>query len=394
MFATISWTNRFKAIILGLGLGLVILNSGNWWRIFTVHVPNCSQSDCIADFTMFYALGALIREDRYSLYDLEKQHAYQKKIAPAERVLPGPYPPITALLISPLSLVSFAHAFLLVTIANLLLLAATLRLLARELSLTRDQAQWLALFALCNFGVQAVVFYGQISALVLYLMARHVTTAKKLQERKAGIWAALLCIKPQFLLVPHFILLLRRHWRGLAAGICISMGLIVGGFLLVGPQATKDYFFLVQHMASEDNEWWNQWRAMHNLRALTIYWLPGNWQAYVWAVGCFGVIASIALVNFKSRETDQDFAARWIVNLLGLLIAIPHLFTHDLTLLILPVALILSLSDARVPIWLGVSLTAIGILPAVNYLLPTIMAGTLVFLFLGGLYLTCHSTRQ
>jgi hypothetical protein len=388
MVASISWSNRFKAIVFGLGLGLALLTSGNWWRILTDHVPLCAQPNCVADFVMFYAQATLSWEDRQSLYDLEKQLAYQKKLAPIEQVLPAVYPPSTFLLMAPLALIPFSTAFLAVTVLNLLLLAATLRLLTRALSLTRDQSQWLALFALCNFGVHAVVFYGQTSALVLYFMTRHIIATKQLQPHNAGAWAGLLCIKPQFLLIPHLVFLLRRNWRGLATGVLISMSLIIGGFALIGLETTKQYFSLAQRMVSADNDWWNQWRAMHNLRALTIYWLPGNWQPYVWAAGCVGVIAAVILINLRAGENPRDFAARWIVNLLGLLIVIPHLFTHDLTLLVVPAALFLSLRDAQVPVWLGVALAAVGLLPAVNYLLPTIMATTLVVLFLCSLRLT------
>jgi len=73
---------------------------------------------------------------------------------------------------------------------------------------------------------------------------------------------------------------------------------------------------------------------------------------------------------------------------------IPHLFTHDLTLLIIPAALLLSLCSAEVPVWQGVALAALGLLPAVNYLLPTIMAATLVALFCVSLALSKSQLRQ
>jgi Glycosyltransferase family 87 len=386
MDTSIAWSNRFKAIVFGLGLGLALLSSGNWWKILTDHVPLCLQPNCVADFVMFHAQAKLAWEDRHSLYDLEKQLAYQKRLAPIEQVLPAVYPPSTFLLMAPLALAPFSTAFLAVTVLNLLLLAATVRRLTRALSLTPDQSQWLSLFTLCNFGVHAVVFYGQTSALVLYLMTRHVIATKQLQARKSGIWAGLLCIKPQFLLMPHLVFLIRRSWRELVIGVLVSTSLILGGFALIGSATTKQYFSLAQRMVSADKDWWNQWRAMHNLRALTIYWLPGNWQPYVWAVGAVGTIAAIILVNLRLGGNSREFATRWIINLLGLLILIPHLFTHDLTLLVLPAALLLSQCGARVPVWVGVGLATIGLLPAVNYLLPTIMALALLLLFIASLF--------
>jgi hypothetical protein len=394
MVAGTSWSNRFKAVVFGLGLGLALLNSGNWWRILTDRVPLCGQPNCVADFVTFHAQGSLFWQDRHSLYDLDKQLEFQKKVAPTERVLPFVYPPITALLFAPFALLPFPAAFLVATLANFLLITASLRRLTTALSLTRDQLQWLVLFALCNFGVQAVVFYGQTSALVLYFMTRHIVATKQRRELNAGAWAGLLCLKPQYLPVPHLVLLLRHNWRGLAVGIVASVTLILGAFALIGPEATRQYFALAQRMVSMDNDWWNQLGVMHNLRALTIYWLPGRWQPYFWAAGCVGVIAALIFTNLRAGEDPRDFAGRWIVNLLGLLIVIPHLFTHDLTLLVIPAALLLSLGAAQVPLGLGLVLSGLGMLPAVNYLLPTIMATTLVALFILSLVLTGARRKQ
>jgi alpha-1,2-mannosyltransferase len=295
--------------------------------------------------------------------------------------LPFVYPPITAALFGPLALIPFPAAFLVMTLANVALLWASLRLLIRHLPLTRDQSHWLMLFTLCNFGAQAVVFYGQTSAIVLFFLTCHVLTHQQANEFKAGIWAGLLCVKPQYLPIPHLVLLLRHRWRGLIVGAAISSALILGAFVLIGAEASKQYFLLAQRMVSADDDWWNQWRSMHNLRALTIYWLPATVQPYVWWAGCALVISSMIVFNLRVNKRADVFAATWIVNILALLIVIPHLFTHDLTLLILPCALFLSRFKDTVPIPLGLGLVILAALPAVNYLLPTIMATALVMLF-------------
>jgi hypothetical protein len=75
------------------------------------------------------------------------------------------------------------------------------------------------------------------------------------------------------------------------------------------------------------------------------------------------------------------------VNCLGLLIVLPHLFTHDLTLLIIPCALLLSLIKPQVTPAIGVGLVTVAILPAINYLIPTVMAVALVTLFTASLFL-------
>ena len=223
-----AWTSRIKAIIVGLGIGLAFLMSVNWWSIYAYRVPKCPHPNCVADFVTFYAQAQLIWDDRRSLYDLDKQLAYQNRIAPVEKVLPFVYPPITAALLAPLALVPFSTAFLLMTIVNLLLVGQSLRLLIRHLSLTTDQSHWLGVFTLCNFGVHAVVFSGQTSALVVYCLTRHVLAQRHDEKPSAGLWAGLLCVKPQYLAIPHFILLLRGRWRELFVGAVVSVTLVIG----------------------------------------------------------------------------------------------------------------------------------------------------------------------
>ena len=375
------WSNRIKAIVFGIGIALALQTGGNWFRILTDRVPECGQPNCVADFVTFYAQAKLFWQEPRSLYDLDRQLAYQKTVAPTERVLPFVYPPITAALMAPLALLSFPAAFLLVTILNLLLILASLRLLTSRLSLTADQSHWLLLFALCNFGAQAVVFYGQTSAIILYCLTRHVLAERRSQDAEAGFWAGLLSVKPQYLPIPHLVLLLTGKWRGFLIGAAISGTLIAGAFLLVGIETSKQYFDLARRMVAADDEWWNQWRSMHNLRALTIYWLPAPWQPYFWWVGVALVLAVLITWNLGREKSSAGFAVAWIINLLGVLIVIPHLFTHDLSLLILPCALFISLFRQRLPLAVAVGLMIVAALPAVNYAAPTSTAITLLILF-------------
>ncbi len=135
-------------------------------------------------------------------------------------------------------------------------------------------------------------------------------------------------------------------------------------------------------MVTTDDGWWNQWRGMHNLRVLAIYWLSETWSISAWWAVSAMSIATLAWINRRSTAAKDNFAPRWIANSLGLLIILPHLFTHDLTLLIIPCALLLSMGKPQVPIRVGVSLIVIALLPTANYLLPTIMASTLAILFI------------
>lgn len=379
--------NRIKATVAGVGLGFALLMSFNWWNIYAHHVPKCSTENCVADFVTFYAAAQLLWDDPQSLYDLDRQQSYQNRIAPVEKVLPFVYPPITAAFLAPLAGFSFSTAFLIMTLLNLLLIGQSLRLLIRGLNLSTDQTHWLLLFTLCNFGVHAVVFYGQTSAIVLFFLTLHVLAQKQAEPPMAGVWAGLLCVKPQYLAIPHLILLVRRRWRECLVGTAVGAMLIIGLFLWIGFEASAQYLQLARRMVTADSDWWNQWRGMHNLRVLVLYGLPTAWHAATWWIVSAIVVAILVWINWRGANPSDDHATRWIVNCLGLLIGLPHLFTHDLTLLVIPCALVLSLVKAPVPPGIGIGLVVLAILPAVNYLIPTIVAVTLLLLFTASLFL-------
>jgi hypothetical protein len=385
--ASASQINRIKAILVGVGLGLAFLMSLNWWNIYAYHVPKCSTDNCVADFVTFYAAAQLIRDDRQSLYDLDRQQLYQSRIAPVEKVLPFVYPPITAAFLAPLAWLRFSTAFLIMTLLNLLLIGQSLRLLIRGLNLSRDQSHWLLLFALCNYAVHGVIFYGQTSAIVLFFLTVHVLAERKAERPVAGIWAGLLCIKPQYLAIPHLVMLVRRRWREFLVGAAVAGLLIIGLFLWIGLAASAQYFQLARRMVTADSDWWNQWRGMHNLRVLIIYGLPPAWHAVAWWLLSAVIVGILIWINWPEANHRDDHATRWIVNCLGLLIVLPHLFTHDLTLLIIPCALLLSLVKPQVPPSIGIGLAGIAILPAINYLIPAIMACALLMLFTASLFL-------
>lgn len=387
MMASPGWVNRIKACLVGVGLGLAVLMSFNWWNIYAHHVPQCRTENCVADFVTFHAAAQLLWDDRQSLYNLDRQQAYQNRIAPVQKVLPFVYPPITAAFLAPLAGLDFSSAFLIMTLLNLLLIGQSLRLLIRGLNLSSDQTHWLLLFTICNFGVQAVVFYGQTSAMVLFFLTLHVLAQRQAERPGAGVWAGLLCVKPQYLAIPHLILLVRRRWRECLVGTAVGAMLIIGLFLWIGIEASVQYLQLARRMVTADSDWWNQWRGMHNLRVLVLYGFPPAWHAVAWWIVSAIVVAILVWINWRGANPSDDHATRWIVNCLGLLIGLPHLFTHDLTLLVIPCALLLSLVKAPVPPGIGIGLVALAILPAVNYLIPTIVAIALLMLFTASVFL-------
>ncbi len=375
--------------MMGIALALASYSGANWLSIFIHQAPPCSP-ECTSDFVTFYAAAQLLRENPSALYDIDQQFAYQKRIAPMQEALPFVYPPITALLLSPLAWLPFSGAFLFVTLINGALLWHGIRRLTRALKMTRDQRQWLFVSAACNYGLHHVLYQGQTSVLVLYLFIGFVLAEKRSAAIQSALSIGPLGVKPQYLPLPHLVLLLRRKWRALILGAGFSAGLAGAAFLLTGIDSFWQYLALARRMASMEQNWWNQPLGMHNLRALAIAWLPEPWNHYAWGLGSALVLAGVGWANLGSRI---EFRRRWIANMLGLLLVTPHLFTHDLALLILPCALCLSLWGEPVPLALGAGLALLGLLPIVHFAAPAIVAVVLVILYVASLVLSSRQAK-
>jgi hypothetical protein len=379
-------TRRIKAVIAGLGLGLALYMSGNWWNIYSHRVPQCGAKNCVADFVAIFAQAKMLWENPSALYDVDQQFVYQKQVAPLDRALLSPYPPIAIVLHAPLALLSFSSGFVAMTALNVLLLCAALRRLTKTLQLSRDQTEWLLLFTLCNFAVHAALANGQSSMIVLYFLTGHLSALKQGKEISTGVWAGLLCAKPQYLALPHLVLLLNGQRRSFITGVVVALFFTAGAFLWLGAQSFLQYLQIIRLVGTE-NSWMNPFEAMHNLKALAGVWLPASWSHTVWMVLELLVLSAVVCLNLRARRLTDGFAICWIGNSIALLLLTPHLFTHDLSLLVVPCALLLGMCKPQVPAWLGVGLVGFGLLPAVNYLLPTIVAATLLLLFVLSLVL-------
>jgi hypothetical protein len=373
-------SNLVKAVTLGLGLGLALHTGGNWWNIYTDSVPDCGQRHCVADFTAIYTGAQLMLENPRLLYDPNTQLIYNNRVAATERALPFVYPPITAAVLSPLGGISFSAAFLLFTCVNIFLLSESLRLWIRFLNLSRDQAQWLGLFTICNLGVHVVLFHGQTSALILFLLTRVILACAHRGAFATGLWSGLLCLKPQFLILPCVVLAAMHQWRDLVLAGTISAVLFGGTFYWIGAEASRQYLQLINKMGLE-HDWTNPVGNMHNWRAIVTFWLPPDWQPYMQWLGTGLVMAAVFKVNYNPDKQRDGFVWRWIVNVLALLIMSPHLFTHDLVLLIIPCALFLSLFKPVLPVFVGLGLIFIAAFPAINHVLPTSTAILLLILY-------------
>lgn len=379
------WNNRIAALALGLGLAMSAVILPCWWSIFRYHNPSCSAYK--PDFVSLYTGAVLTRTDRAALYDLDKQRLVQQPVDPSRGswVLPFFYPPFFAVALLPLASMSFSAAFATMTMVNLALLVSAIGILVRKLRLNRRQTHWLMLSTLCNYGVHYALLEAQTSFMALMLLVLFVMAVQESMGGKAGTWASLMVFKPQLAVAPFLVLLGKRKWRELGLSMVIIALLAVVSLAAVGVEGMRAYLELSRRAAAGDEFLHIQPEGMHNLRALTTFFVAPPWRDLIWWTA---TVAAMVLIFFRSRAKDVSGGISltdWISILLAGVLIAPHLHSHDLTLLILPAAFLLKRAGDAVPPLVSFALVVVGVLPLINtvaypHLPPLLPIALLIFL--------------
>jgi Glycosyltransferase family 87 len=379
------WHNRIRALALGLGLGLSALIGPCWWSIVSHQHPSCSEYK--PDFISLYTAAELMWTDRSSLYDLERQRLIQEPIDPSrgDWGLPYFYPPFFAVILVPLAWLSFSPAFVAMTVVNLALLIATVKILVRKLALNRQQTNWLILGTFCNYGVHYALLEAQTSFIALLLLTLYVTAWNGSAQDRAGLWSGLMFFKPQLALVPILLLLSRRRWRALGLAFIVIGFLGLVSLAAVGLTGIERYLALSSRAMAGEDYLHIQPERMHNLRALAYFFFTVRWRDYIWWIVALGVMGLVIVRSWANDELHGISLRQWTSILVALILVTPHLHDHDLTLLIVPSAFFLKWAGDVVAPVVSLALVVLGMLSLLNtiaypHLPPLVPVVLLVFL--------------
>jgi hypothetical protein len=317
----------------------------------------------LMDFMPTLAAAQLIVEGRgTSLYDLGAQHEvearvlYPYKSLAAGAVLPYIHPPFEAMMIVPFISQSYVAVTLYWTIMTLIALAAAFAILLHLLPIRRS---WLlVIFALSYQPVFRAFILGQNSTLVLL----GICIAFAACRRKGIKWDAfigaglvLVALKPQIAPVIMLMILFEGRWRALL-WFGAEIGLLsLLAMPLLGVIWPLKYLALLLGSQLSSNAAISP-AIMHNWRGFVIdtvgsivpssvailvvvmtalsiiLFLYAWWNAYRYQ----NIIAPKPLsdLNDSSREYARDLL--WALGVITAILISPHLFPHDLVLLIFP----------------------------------------------------------
>src|SRR5204863_167833 len=175
------------------------------------------------DFFNFYAAARLyVFSGGSAVYDIAMQRQVELQITAQDPsrfiVLPYFHPPYYTLLIAPLGLLDYRHAYYVMAAVNVLLVAALVAILALSSLRVHGRRAWLVASAMIGgfFPLFVTVLQGQSDLIVLVPLAAAYAAWARGRYGLAGALSALALAKPQLLLLIPVLFIARRAWLALA----------------------------------------------------------------------------------------------------------------------------------------------------------------------------------
>jgi hypothetical protein len=321
------------------------------------------------DFSVTYIGSRMVYLGQGSkLYDLAEQEKQKKSLLKDAPPLIYEHPPFEALLLSPLGALPFKQAYLVWGLINVAIWLSMPRLLRPYAPTPRDELGYLTLWILfAPLGV--TLFQGQTSLLMLLVYAFVFVSLKKGRDFRAGAILGLGLFKFQFIIPFAFIFLLRRQWTFMKGFLLTTTALGILSVAAVGCPGIWSYFHLLAAIASHpDNLSYGSARDMATLQGF----VHAVLEKFVnrSAISLTVAALSVALIgwsawqwrNSKDGGRGRTFDLMFTVSVVVALVTGFHMFTHDLSPLLLPLLLVIKHfpgSDRSTLRWmLGTSLVA------------------------------------
>lgn len=337
---------------------VVVLVLGGWLvsQLAGPGLADASGTILGADFSALWIGGHLVSEGQLaSLYDPELQRAALDALLapePNDAICPFVNPPWAALALAPLGALPYLAALALWWAACALAWVASAHLLRSALAPLRERTLprtlWLSL---AFFPTLACFTYGQSSTLSLLAWTAMALDLRRDREVRAGLFVGLLAWKPQLCLGPLVFLLFSRRWRALG-GFALSAGAWVALGLALAPEAVLSWvgdapalFELIR------SDGYRSFGLISSFGFGALLLDPLGPRAGALAGGLLTVLTSLAIAalgmrSFDAlRDAERGGAAQDMTLAAALALSVlasPHLYVYDATLLLLALALVLA----------------------------------------------------
>jgi hypothetical protein len=324
----------------------------------------------VADFKCFYAAGRIVAEGQgHELYVPSVQEQM------LQRVIPGHTkyfynPPAFVLPFVPLSRLPLMTAYWLWTALSLVALFSGLRILLELSGLSPPQQLLLAAAALAFEPTYQNLRWGNVAAFVLLLVALFFRDLLAGKERRAGVWLALLMVKPELFLISATVLAAKRKWRCIGSYLASGVVLLIVSWGVVGVQGFVRYVAMNLQALHGNTPVYTETRLREllNWRSLFVRFLGGG----PWAEGlalAFTVFSGVILYlvwRGDHPEGSWGYRARWALTVLFSTLMAPHLHIQSLIIAVAAASLLLGgqspeLAARTQKHWPHLALTAVAL---------------------------------
>lgn len=324
--------------------------------------PNFNSSEHVrqlpfgGDFLQDWIGGTVVlSENRNRLYDLEYFTSLQHEPARVgfswteSQYYPAIYPPFYYLLVSPFSLLEYRVAVVLWSILSALALVGSGALFLRFCS---PASQFFVPgFVLATIFVPTITCLniGHKSTFLLLILTAAFLLYYHNRAGWAGIVFGLVAFKPHLALLVWLAMLAKRQWRFVLGALATVATLFLLS-IVAGPDLCVDYFKVClqtgsyletggYQLADAHSLWGAVQNAMQGQSAIAV-----NIVTAVLSLMVIGLLAFVLKGRFGPKSTG--FAFQFAAMVLATVILSPHLYFYDLTITLLPMALIwLALPD-------------------------------------------------
>lgn len=301
------------------------------------------------DYRVYLTAGKMaLHGTGANFYDLPTQFAEQRELWPEmtaqKQLLPFLAPPFVALLFAPLAALPVLPGYVIWTGLNTLLLWFIVCGLLEVVDL-HGSKRLVAVGLMLTFApVLFTVMQGQVSFLVVLAWLQSYRAAKLGRDFNAGLWLALLLIRPQLALFPLLIFVCKGRWKT-CLGFALGAAFVAGASLtLVGWEGLGRYKNLLGAVSGWQGVYGVQPQQMQTWRGFLHALLGTNAADAVRWPWLLGVAAALGVLGWSWRGAWKPQAPRferqYALLILVALFCCPYLYSHDLSSLVVGGALL------------------------------------------------------
>jgi Glycosyltransferase family 87 len=305
------------------------------------------KSDDARDFSEYYAAAQIVRQGLgRELYDLRTQAEFQSRISSVQVFYN--HPPFETLVFLPLTYFGYRTAYMLWTLIGVGLLAGAVLLTESQAGVTSTIFRYTRIPV--DFGLAFVLFLtfapvttclllGQDSMLMLFIYTLVFVLLRRGADLRAGCVLACGLFKFQLIVPFVLILLLRRRWAAARGFSLAGSFLILASIGVSGIQVLAAYPRFLLFESSHQQVAGFAPEYMPNIRGILHLLVDSRLGSPVFGA-LVALISGFVLWLVAKNWRDEQLGLSFSAAVFATVLVSYHLYNYDLTLLLLPIAIV------------------------------------------------------